>query len=424
MSQSIGHLIHEMTGGRPFVFVIMGFNEKAAFYRDAIKGTVETETDLVCIRADDVPGSGHDLLDKIHRMIESAELVVAEISSNSKNVFYEIGFAIGRNCPLLLLAEDDVEIPTDLKGRERIRYSDTQGDDRQFKDEFGRHLRSRVGSRLGLLGDMLQADSQTPAYIAASPRRVSAEDQSRGELGAQFHHKTFGDYLGIRGLLGAFGSLMGENSTAELISAQFVPPDLKDRDVNLYLIGSKKVNLFAGEFLEALQGPNDPQWYLGRLPESEDAEGEYVFDERRHDLEKNGDYRCELYQRNDDAYIAQPSKIKKLSNGMPYHRQDRGILVRAPHPNHPERIVLIMAGAHSLGSGAACIAATNSQKINDIQTRLRAHHRVNLADKSCAFWALVEGNSNDIDGGLDESGVRVVHVGMRRSSAETAGRAT
>ncbi|REJ87066.1 MAG: hypothetical protein DWQ34_03490 [Planctomycetota bacterium] len=416
MSESIGHVIREMTGGRPFVFVVMGYNEKAAFYQDAIRNTVEQETDLICIRADDVPGAGHDLLDKIHRMIESAELVVAEISSDSKNVFYEIGFAIGRNRPLLLLADNVVEIPTDLKGRELIRYVETAGGLRQFKDEFRRQLRSRVGSRLALLRDMLQADSQTPAYIAASPRRVSVEDQQRQNLGSQYHHRTFGDYLGIRGLLGAFGSLMGESSTAELISAQFVPPGLKDADVNLYLIGSKKVNSFAGQFLEDLQWPHEPLWYLGKLPEG-DVKGQYVFDDRRHDLEQGLNFHCELYRRRGEVYFPQPSTMGKLADGTPYHRHDHGILVRAPHPNHSERIVLIMAGAHSLGSGAACIAATNSQKIDEIQSLLRARHDVNLADKSCAFWALVEGNSNDRDGSLDETGVKVVDVGLLKTPA-------
>ena len=46
-------------------------------------------------------------------------------------------------------------------------------------------------------------------------------------------------------------------------------------------------------------------------------------------------------------------------------REDYGLIVRGPHPKHPRRMVTIMAGPHSLGTGAACLAATKSHLVGD-----------------------------------------------------------
>jgi len=88
-----------------------------------------------------------------------------------------------------------------------------------------------------------------------------------------------------------------------------------------------------------------------------------------------------------------------------------GILVRGPHPNPSRkgRLVLIMAGAESLGTGAACLAATASSRIELVGEKL-AEKKINLADKNSKFWVLVQGKHND-EGMLDEQDVSVVDCG-------------
>jgi hypothetical protein len=90
--------------------------------------------------------------------------------------------------------------------------------------------------------------------------------------------------------------------------------------------------------------------------------------------------------------------------------EDFGIIVRAPHPEHPSQFVLILAGAHSLGSGAACIAATSSKLIEQIRGKL-GDDRDALADKQQALWVLLKGKASP-DGTLREEDIEILRAGV------------
>ncbi len=65
---SIRDMVQALTNGRPFVFVIMGYNSRYELF-EKIKRVIEAEFNIACIRADDVKSSGHDLRAKIHYLI-------------------------------------------------------------------------------------------------------------------------------------------------------------------------------------------------------------------------------------------------------------------------------------------------------------------------------------------------------------------
>lgn len=407
MSTSVGHLVQDLTEGRPFVFVIMSYNQGWSLY-EQVQSIVEHQTDLKCLRADDVLASGHDLLEKIHLLIDRAELVIAEISTRSENVYYEVGYALGRNKPLLLLANFQREIPTDLKGRELIKYSDSKDGAQRFEKELKSHLSSRLGSRFALLRDMLLADNPAPSYIVASPRYPTDRSKIPGQ---RYDRRTFGDNLGIRGLIESFGTILGEASGVELISAQYPDVSLLSENLNLYLIGSKKVNPPAETILDKIERSfGNRHWYFGHMRKAERG-NQYVWETRED--EEQGDYICRLYENDGNAW----QKLEGTLADAPHidglvHKTDYGLIVRAPHPQLPQsqgRIVLLLAGAHSLGSGAACLAATRSSKIREIRDALPAGRQ--LEDKTQAFWALVKGTLNDRDGMLDETAVEIVRAG-------------
>ena len=67
-----------------------------------------------------------------------------------------------------------------------------------------------------------------------------------------------------------------------------------------------------------------------------------------------------------------------------------------------------MAGAHSLGTGAACLAATRSSLIQEIRSRLPEGV---LEDKKRTFWVLVKGTASERDYLLDEDGVTIEDAG-------------
>ncbi len=390
-SNAIGGIIHELTSGKPYVFVIMTYNSRYAFF-EHIAGMVRAGVGLACIRADHVKAAGHDLLAKIHLLIERAELVIAEISDPSPNVFYEVGYAVAHKKPLLLLVRQNTEIPTDLKGRELIEYTESQKGMTLFDDEFCAHLKQRVNSQTALLRDMLEAETPQPAYIVASPKYP--EPSTSRILGQVYDRRTFGDNLGVLGLLSAFGAMMGETRGVELISAQYGPRDLIDADLNLYLIGSRKVNPIAGAMLRLLQGNRQPQWCFDPYPGEKEDEN----------------WRVALYRTPGDNDTRPHGKTESRHGGI-VHTLDHGIIVRGPHPHHPRRLVLIMAGAHSLGSGAACLAATRSPLILKIKESLQSKN-VDIADKKRTFWVLVKGEANKTDGLLDVEGVSIVETGV------------
>ena len=386
-SYAIGHIVQELTNGRPYVFVVMPYKSGWDFFV-RIKKVVSQAVGLACIRADEVPGAGHDLLAKIHLVIERAELVIAEISTPSPNVFYEVGYAVGVKKPLLLLAESKVEVPTDLKGLETIQHGGDEHAMELFDRRLHVHVKSRVNSQVALLRDMLEADNPRPAYIVASPKYP-------GILSEAYEQRTYGDNLGILGLISAFGSMMGESAGVELISAQFPDPDLPGRKANLYLIASPKSNPLVEEMLKRLQKGREPNWLFDALP------GE----------KREGDWQVALYRTVRAERVLIEGEAEQRGPGQAvFHKMDYGIIVRGPHPDNPDRLVLIMAGPHSLGTGAACLAVTKSPLIQQIKAALPSG--VDIAEKRRTFWVLVQGKARDDDGHLDVEGVKVVEAGV------------
>jgi len=383
-----------MTGGAAYVFVIRSFDSRGDEMYGRIRSVVWEEVQLKCIDAGAVPGAGHDLLAKVHLLIERAELVIAEISTNSANVFYEVGYAAAAGKPMLLVAEKDARIPANLAGRLLITHDKSTQGMQEFEHQLREHLQVRVNSQLALLRDMLQAEVPQPAYIVASPKYPGPDSRIRGQV---YDERTFGDNLGILGLISAFGLMLGEGEGVELISAQHSPPDLEHRPWSLYLIGSRKVNPASGAMLECVQGGREPNWYLGP------ACGE----------EEQDDWKVSLYRTSDGQRTEMPGKRGEHGpeRGV-VHLMDYGIVVRGPHPKHRERLVTIMAGPHSLGTGAACLAATRTPHIQEIAKLLKDQCDVHLADKQRTFWALVRGEASQADKHLDVEGVRVVEVGV------------
>jgi len=370
---TIRDMVHELTGGRPFIFVVMAFDKRWDLY-ERIKRVAETQLGVSCIRADDLKSSGYDLLAKIHFLIMRSEVVVAEISEHTANVFYEIGYAVAVSKPPLLLVERGTEVPWDLRGLETLQYATDKQGVQSLELELAGHLRSRMNSQLPLLRDMLEAPIPQPNYIVASPRHT--KERSCIAKAAKYDRRTYGDNLGILGLIAAFGAMKGEFSGVELISAQGSPPDLLSSPLNLYLIGSHRVNPPAKQLLADLQRSGDALWAFNPASCSAEAMPEPPLSLYRAEHEVVGDFEVE-----GEEVI---------------WTKDYGIIVRGPHPDpkHRGRLAMVMAGAHSLGTGAACLAATRSALIQKIRSSLP---KGVLEDKDSAFWVLVRGRVSKED---------------------------
>jgi len=380
----IGGIVQELTKGKPYVFVVMPYKKKFELY-EHIKKVVEEVSGLVCIRADDIPAAGHDLLAQLHLLIERAELVIAEISESSPNVFYEIGYAVGIQKPIIPIVEIGVEVPANLKGQLVIQYDGSREGMENLDKRLSEQIKAIVNSQIALLRDMLIADNPKPAYIIASPRYPEVKKHIKDQV---LDARTFGDNLGILGLISDFGSIFGEHTDVELVSGQYCAPRIFSQPLNLYLIGSHKVNPPVKEMLKRLQKGREPNWFFAP-PCGEKEEGDWQV--------------CLYRKEKGETYIVE-GETEQLEGGI-VHTLDYGIIVRGPHPDYQDRLVLIMAGPHSLGSGAACLAATKSQFIRQIK------FKIDIADKQKTFWVLVRGELSRKDRLLDIEGVSIIETG-------------
>lgn len=94
-------------------FILMPFDPEFLIVyttiENALKGLMK------CSRADDLP-IGRLILERVMRGISTAELVIADLTGQNPNVFYELGLAHTYTKDVLILAQSIDHVPFDLQG--------------------------------------------------------------------------------------------------------------------------------------------------------------------------------------------------------------------------------------------------------------------------------------------------------------------
>ncbi len=106
------------------VFLIMSFKEESRLkdFRVAVKNACE-EYSFNAERIDKRPtGESYDIVQQIHREIEACGFVIADLTNERPNVYYEIGYARGIGKPVLLTAAKGEKIHFDIAGQNRITW--------------------------------------------------------------------------------------------------------------------------------------------------------------------------------------------------------------------------------------------------------------------------------------------------------------
>ncbi|MDB1122843.1 nucleoside 2-deoxyribosyltransferase [Vibrio algarum] len=114
-----------ITPNKPKAFVVMEFSPKyESVYRDVIL-PICAELQIEVIRADEISSNTPIIADIIEN-IRKSSLLIAEISPDNPNVFYELGYAHAINKQVILLCSDAREkLPFDISGIRTIMYSDS-----------------------------------------------------------------------------------------------------------------------------------------------------------------------------------------------------------------------------------------------------------------------------------------------------------
>ena len=125
---------------QPICFIVMQFtDEYNALYSEVIRPTCESFGYSV-IRADDFYNSGL-IIDDITRSIRESTLVIADVTPNNANVFYEVGFAHGIGKPTILLSDRKREkLPFDISGFRALFYDNTIGGKSEIEEKLRKHL--------------------------------------------------------------------------------------------------------------------------------------------------------------------------------------------------------------------------------------------------------------------------------------------
>jgi hypothetical protein len=391
-----GELLTQLTKGEEFVFLVTPF-DGFELLSNILKTQIEEKARFRCLRADDLHAAGSDLVDNVHTFIEQAALVVAVLTNKRPNVFYEVGYAIAKNKHVVMLVDkaEEAKVAADLRNRVHITYEIVEGPPPsvRFNSEPFKHVEflGRQKREMEPLEKMLVAAERAPCIIVATPARRPDEDVALSPGHTHPLERTWGDNLGVIGLASALGNVLGESADLALFPAKNHFPNLKDRPANLYLIGSGKVNPLAEEMLDRLQAGRAPHFRIASVAgeASDHRVLSWAAGQSRESLP------CQWRDRDRDG------------KSVPY--VDYGIIVRGPHPEHPRHLVMVAAGSHSLGTGAACMAATQSDLVRQVIGRFP--DRV-MPGPERTVWVLVRGTLRSTDAFLDASGVEIVDVGV------------
>jgi nucleoside 2-deoxyribosyltransferase len=135
-------------------------------YKMGIKETA-AQLDILAERVDEQIFQ-EGILDRIYRQIDVADIIIADMSGQNPNVFYEVGYAHAKEKICLLLTSNTEDIPFDLKHHRHIVYGDS------------------ISSLRDMLADELSWAKQQIENIKASHIKVNLKNLS-GELEKSKH---------------------------------------------------------------------------------------------------------------------------------------------------------------------------------------------------------------------------------------------
>lgn len=108
-------------------------------YREVIEPTCRAFGYEV-VRADDFYTSGL-IIEDITQSIRDATVVIADVTPDNANVFYEVGYAHGIEKPTILLSDRKREkLPFDISGFRTLFYDNTIGGKGEVEDRLAKHL--------------------------------------------------------------------------------------------------------------------------------------------------------------------------------------------------------------------------------------------------------------------------------------------
>lgn len=372
---------------QPSCFVLMDFDDSYIdVYKKAIKPAV-AKAGLSCLRADEIKETG-DILGQILREIQKASVIVADLTGSNTNVAYEIGYAHHVGKKTILIAQSLNTVPFDFQNQRIIQYDPGTSGLRKLRKELITTLDYVIKSPGSVLRKLIvpptEEGSEAKYVIAASPLTFRDKKFRQPNIRRPLQEvDAYAEYLGITGLVQAFGIIFGLDVTPSLIN----PRDFEDQSVfdpvNLYLLGSPKSNRWTKTILDEVAKNWKPRW-------------EFVVDRDGSDL------RDPWLAIEKDGNVYVPSTPKEEHRTV----SDFGLILRAPHPRDSNKIVFVLAGRTGLGTAAACITATTPEHISKLIEKCPE-----IETKSRPFWAISSAKRHKGSFNLHKDSIRIEDAG-------------
>lgn len=124
----------------PMCFAVMQFTEEFnVLYKDVIRPMCESYGYNV-VRGDDFYTSGQ-IMDDVTHSIRASALIIADVTPDNANVFYEVGYAHAIGKPTILLSDRKRErLPFDISGFRTLFYDNTIGGRAVVEARLKQHL--------------------------------------------------------------------------------------------------------------------------------------------------------------------------------------------------------------------------------------------------------------------------------------------
>ena len=107
---------------KPLAFVIMPFDEEFSSVYDRFIRPVFEETGYNVKRAKDIY-SQQNILRDIIEGIYNSHIIVADVTTNNPNVFYELGLAHALRKSVIIITQSIEDVPFDLRSQRLLEYS-------------------------------------------------------------------------------------------------------------------------------------------------------------------------------------------------------------------------------------------------------------------------------------------------------------
>lgn len=131
---------------KPTAFSIMKFEKDFDNLYDNVIAPICEDFGYKSIRADKCYTSS-PIIQDIIREIANASLVIADITMDNPNVFYELGYAHALEKPTILLADEKKRdlLPFDVRGYRTIFYQNTIGGKKEIEDLLRKYVENIQG---------------------------------------------------------------------------------------------------------------------------------------------------------------------------------------------------------------------------------------------------------------------------------------